>query len=128
MWTKRSWSAQLRKNASHSRWPSVLGGEVFREAGFRTAALWRNGWIAPNFGFSQGFEVYLSPRSERGRQARVQRLDNPNVTLEGDDGDILDSAVEFLRAHGHERFFLYLHMMDVHQYAFSEDDFPGLKS
>jgi len=98
-----------------------MPAEIFQEAGFRTAALWRNGWIAPNFGFSQGFEVYLSPRSERRRQARVQRLDSPNVSLDGDDGDILDSAVEFLRAHRHERFFLYLHMMDVHQYAFSED-------
>jgi arylsulfatase A-like enzyme len=95
--------------------------EVFREAGFRTAGIWRNGWIAANFGFSQGFEVYLNPRSERRRQARIERLEKPNITLEGDDGDILDSAVAFLRSHGHERFFLYLHMMDVHQYAYSED-------
>ena len=36
-----------------------LPAEVFREAGFRTAGLWRNGWIAPNFGFAQGFEIYL---------------------------------------------------------------------
>jgi len=98
-----------------------MPAEVFQEAGFRTAGIWRNGWIAPNFGFSQGFEVYLSPRSERRRQARVERIDNPNITLEGDDGDILDSAVAFLHAHGHERWFLYLHMMDVHQYAYSED-------
>jgi arylsulfatase A-like enzyme len=98
-----------------------MPAEIFQEAGFRTAAIWRNGWIAPNFGFAQGFEVYLSPRSQRRQQARLQRLDNPNITLDGDDGDIVDSAVEFLRAHGHERFFLYLHMMDVHQYAYSED-------
>jgi len=98
-----------------------MPAEVFQEAGFRTAAIWRNGWIAPNFGFSQGFEIYLSPRSERRKRARAQRLDSPNYTLDGDDGDIVDSAVEFLHAHGHERFFLYLHMMDVHQYAFSED-------
>jgi arylsulfatase A-like enzyme len=98
-----------------------MPAEIFQEAGFRTTALWRNGWIAPNFGFSQGFEVYLSPRSERRRSARLQRVDNPNVTLDGDDADILNSALEFLRAHGHERWFLYLHMMDVHQYAFSEE-------
>jgi len=98
-----------------------LPAEVFREAGFRTAGLWRNGWIAPNFGFGQGFEIYLSPRPERRREARVQRLNTPNYTLDGDDGNIVDSAIEFLRAHGHERWFLYLHMMDVHQYAFSED-------
>jgi len=93
--------------------------EIFREADFRTAGVWRNGWIAPNFGFSQGFEIYLSPRGMSS--ARLNRVDNPNITLEGSDADIVDSAREFLRVHGHERWFLYLHMMDVHQYAYSED-------
>src|SRR5215510_12247227 len=79
-----------------------MPAEIFQEAGYRTAGIWRNGWIAPNFGFSQGFEVYLSPRSERSRQARVQRLDSPNITLEGDDGDVVDSALAFLRANRHE--------------------------
>jgi arylsulfatase A-like enzyme len=51
----------------------------------------------------------------------MRRLENPNITLTGDDGDILSSAYEFLRAHGHERWFLYLHMMDVHQYAYTEE-------
>ncbi len=98
-----------------------MPAEVFQEAGFRTAAIWRNGWIDPNFGFSQGFEIYLSPRSERRNRARVKRLEDPNVSLIGDDADILNSALEFLRNHGHERWFLYLHMMDVHQYTYSED-------
>jgi len=98
-----------------------MPAEIFQEAGFRTAGIWRNGWIDPNFGFSQGFEIYLSPRSQRRQGARLVRLENPNVSLDGDDGDILNSTFEFLRAHGHERWFLYLHMMDVHQYAYSED-------
>ena len=98
-----------------------MPAEIFREAGFRTAGIWRNGWIDPNFGFSQGFEIYLSPRSQRRQGARLVRLENPNIALDGDDADILYSAFEFLRAHGHERWFLYLHMMDVHQYAYSEE-------
>jgi len=98
---------------------ATMPAELFRDAGFRTAAVWRNGWIAPNFGFSQGFEIYLSPRGRRG--AQMNQVDNPNITLEGSDADIIDSAREFLRVNGHERWFLYLHMMDVHQYAYSED-------
>jgi arylsulfatase A-like enzyme len=93
--------------------------EIFGEEGFRTAGVWRNGWLAPNFGFSQGFEIYLNPRGMRSVQ--MNRVDNPNIALEGSDGDIIDSAREFLRVYGHERWFLYLHMMDVHQYAYSED-------
>jgi len=98
---------------------ATMPAEVFRDAGFRTAAVWRNGWIAPNFGFSQGFEIYLSPSGRR--RARMNQVANPNITLEGSDGDIIDSAREFLRVNGHERWFLYLHLMDVHQYAYSED-------
>jgi hypothetical protein len=84
-----------------------MPAEIFQEAGFRTAGIWRNGWIDPNFGFSQGFEIYLSPRSQRRQGKRLVRLENPNVTLDGDDADLLYSAFEFLRAHGHERWFLY---------------------
>jgi choline-sulfatase len=99
---------------------ATMPAEIFRDAGFRTAAIWRNGWVAPNFGFAQGFEIYLQPRIKRaGGQAH--RLDNPNIALEGNDGHIVDSTREFLRAHGHERWFLYLHMMDVHQYGYSEE-------
>jgi arylsulfatase A-like enzyme len=98
-----------------------MPAEIFREAGFRTAAIWRNGWIAPNFGFSQGFEIYHNPPPRQGARARINRAENPNLTLAGTDADTLDSAREFLRAHGEERWFLYLHMMDVHQYVYSED-------
>jgi arylsulfatase A-like enzyme len=103
--------------SSEARMPA----EIFQEAGFRTAGIWRNGWIDPNFGFSQGFEIYLNPRSQRRQDARVVRLENPNYSLDGNDADVLESAFGFLRSHGHERWFLYLHMMDVHQYAYSED-------
>jgi len=51
---------------------ATMPAEIFREAGFRTAAVWRNGWIAPNFGFAQGFEIYLSPSGMRG--ARMNRV------------------------------------------------------
>jgi len=98
-----------------------MAAEIFQEAGFRTAGIWRNGWIDPNFGFSQGFEIYLNPRSQRRQIARLARRENPNKSLDGDDADILDSTFEFLRAHGHERWFLYIHMMDVHQYAYSPE-------
>jgi arylsulfatase A-like enzyme len=33
----------------------------------------------------------------------------------------VDAAIEFLRVNGNERWFLYLHMMDVHEYTYDED-------
>jgi arylsulfatase A-like enzyme len=130
-WTKCSmaslWTGLYPARTRVLRSPDVISpearmpAEIFRDAGYRTAGIWRNGWIDPNFGFAQGFEVYISPRSQRRQANRLRRIENPNITLDGDDGDILFSAFEFLRAHRRERWFLYLHMMDVHQYVYSED-------
>lgn len=98
---------------------ATMPAEIFRDAGFRTAGLWRNGWVAPNFGFGKGFEVYDRPApSTPGIRVRQE---NPHITLEGTDHDVVDAATEFLRIHGKERWFLYLHLMDVHQYLYDED-------
>jgi arylsulfatase A-like enzyme len=97
---------------------ATLPAEILRDAGFRTAGIWRNGWVAPNFGFAQGFEVYERP-APRPPPMKVRR-ENPHLTLEGTDLDAVDTAIEFLRVHGHERWFLYLHLMDVHQYLYDE--------
>lgn len=93
-----------------------MPAEILRDAGFRTAGLWRNGWVAPNFGFSQGFEVYEKPSAKPLPPGF--RAENPHITLEGTDSEIVDAALEFLRVHGRERFFLYVHLMDVHQYLY----------
>jgi len=97
-----------------------LPAEIFREAGFRTAGIWRNGWIAANFGFSQGFEIYQQPPPSPLQ--RGSRREHPNLTLAGSDADVVSSALAFLRAHGHERWFLYVHLMDVHQYVSTEEE------
>ncbi len=98
---------------------AVLPAERFFEAGFRTAGIWRNGWVAPNFGFGQGFEFYVTPKPGRERE-RMQR-GNPFVSnLQGSDEDIVTSTFEFLDNFGQEKFFLYLHFMDLHQYVYDE--------
>jgi arylsulfatase A-like enzyme len=96
-----------------------LPAEILRDAGWRTFAIWRNGWIAPSFGFSQGFEVYHSPAATPMPPAL--RRERPTVGVMGTDQDIVASAIEFLRSHAGERWFLYLHLMDVHQYVYDAD-------
>jgi arylsulfatase A-like enzyme len=98
---------------------ALMPAEILRDAGFRTFAIWRNGWIRPAFGFAQGFEVYHSPRASP-LHATVRR-EKPTLSVAGTDQDIVKSATEFLRTHGQERWFLYLHLMDVHQYVYDED-------
>jgi choline-sulfatase len=96
-----------------------MPAEILKDAGFRTYAIWRNGWIRPGFGFSQGFEVYHSPRATPV-PASVRR-ERPAASIVGTDQDSIMSAIEFLRTQGNERWFLYIHLMDVHQYVYDED-------
>jgi arylsulfatase A-like enzyme len=98
---------------------AVLPAEILREAGFRTAGVWRNGWVAPNFGMGQGFEFYLNPKPGRER-VQLQRSHPSPDGLSGTDEDIAESASAFLENYARERFFLYLHYMDLHQYVFDD--------
>jgi arylsulfatase A-like enzyme len=98
---------------------ALMPAEILREAGYKTYAIWRNAWVGPDFGFSQGFDVYHSPQASRVPRS-VQRK-KPTVGMVGTDLDIIRSATEFIRTHGDERFFLYLHLMDVHQYVYDEE-------
>lgn len=98
---------------------ALLPAEIFRQAGFRTAGIFRNGWVSPNFGFGQGFETYVRPVAGRERK-KILRAHPGTHKLRGTDEDLAQSAVEFLDSFGDERFFLYLHFMDVHQYVFDE--------
>jgi arylsulfatase A-like enzyme len=100
---------------------ATLPAEILLDAGFVTAGIWRNGWVAPTFGFEQGFEVYHRPEIGAPIDAVRRESDNPDAKLAGSDFDLADGTVEFLRAYRDKRFFLYLHLMDVHQYRSDEE-------
>ena len=96
-----------------------LPAEIFSEAGFRTAGIWRNGWVANNFGFGRGFDLYYRPTPNRPAD-NVRRHSPSSHGLEGTDLDSTQAGVEFILGNRTERFFLYLHYMDVHQYLYSD--------
>ncbi|MEZ4331460.1 MAG: sulfatase [Myxococcota bacterium] len=128
-WTKCSmaslWTGLYPNRTGVTRFDQVLSSsarlpaEIFRDAGFRTAGIFRNGWVMDYFGFSQGFEVYTRPFPEP--VAPNVRVENPTIEAGGSDRDAVAAAKEFLRIHGHERWLLYLHLMDVHEYLYSEE-------
>ena len=128
-WTKASmasmWTGLNPQRAGVTRFEdatpeeAVMPAEIFKEAGFRTVGIWRNGWVDPSFGFSQGFDVYTRPSV--GPVPATVRVENPTLSVNGSDSDVLRAAQEFLRIYGHERWFLYIHMMDVHEYTYDQD-------
>ncbi len=99
---------------------ATLPAEIFKEAGYTTAGIWRNGWIAPNFGFGQGFDVYLRP-TPRADVGHVERKGRADARLSGTDEDITLNALEFMRNNRDGKFLLYLHYMDLHQYVYDDE-------
>lgn len=126
-WTKSSmaslWTATYPVRNGILRWghglpeEAPLPAERLQEAGFRTAGIFRNGWVSANFGFGQGFQDYIRPipSVSPGRQGP-----RSHERLKGTDEDITQAALEFLRTYGDDRFLLYLHYMDAHQYTYTE--------
>ena len=128
-WTKTSmaslWTATHPASHGVLRFDHVLPdaatlpAEILSEAGYRTVGVWRNGWVEPKFGFAQGFDTYVRPAAGAERMRVHRESGNPNA-LTGSDEDLTLAALDFLEHSGDQRFFLYLHFMDVHQYAYSE--------
>ncbi len=120
-WTKISMASTLT-----SLWPRTHGirlptdglgdealtlAEIFSDAGYRTYAVQTNGWLDQSFGFHQGFERYTFPRG-----AGAQGVARPSVWPHGD--RVFEEAARLIDAHDErEPFFLYLHLMDVLEYA-----------
>lgn len=98
---------------------AVMAAEVFRDNGFVTTGIYRNGWVSGYFGFDQGFDTYMKP-TPRGVPPSIRR-ENPTLTTQGTDIDVVETAAEFMRLHKNERFLLYLHFMDVHQYTYTAE-------
>lgn len=129
-WTKTSmaslWTGLFPSTNGILRHPHAIPeaqkmpAEILEEAGFTTLGIWRNGWVANNFGFQQGFDLYFRPPPNRARQQVAPP--NPSAhRLMGSDFDLTEAAVELAEGHRNERFLLYVHYMDVHQYVFESE-------
>jgi arylsulfatase A-like enzyme len=128
-WTKCSmaslWTGLYPAHTGVTKFNDVLApkarmpAEIFHDAGFRTAGLWRNGWVDGYHGFDQGFDVYARP-GVRPTEPRIRRQ-NPTLNYGGSDMDLVEEGMEFLRVEGKRRWFLYLHMMDVHEYTYDPE-------
>jgi arylsulfatase A-like enzyme len=89
---------------------AVTLAEVLRDAGYATYAVQTNGWLHPSFGMHQGFDRYSFPHGGSGA------VKKPSVWAHAD--RVYEETVRLVEAHDPQQpFFLYLHYMDVHQYA-----------
>lgn len=129
-WTKSSmasmWTGLTPIRAGITKFDHTISDEVkmpaeiLADAGFKTVGLYRNGWVSGYFGFEQGFEKYYRPMGAR-MDVQAQRM-RPNAEAVGSDENVIADAIEFLRIHGDtSRWFLYIHLMDLHEYTYDEE-------
>lgn len=78
----------------------VLLPEVFQSHGYHTVMVTTTGWITPQAGYDQGVDEY--------------------VITEREDRAVIDAAVELFRRPAEEPFFLYVHLLDLHDYYHSD--------
>lgn len=134
-WTKTSmtsiWTGAFPRTHGVLRYPHALPeaattpAEILHDAGFYTAGIWRNGWVASNFGFHQGFDLYHRP-AQLGTPEVLQNVTPSAAKIGGTDEDVTQAAAQFVRGVGKQRFLLYLHYMDVHQYVYDDSANFGL--
>jgi len=122
-WTKSSMASMLTGTyPAHNRIQrfdqvvpesATLVSEVLQRAGLRTIGLWRNNWVGPKFGFDQGYDHYVKPLP------RARDVTGAGRSWERTDQELVESTAQFLRTVGDdERFYVYLHLMDLHQYVY----------
>jgi len=71
--------------------------EALKEKDFYTAAVTSCGWVSENSNYDQGFDEFH--------------------LVERKDETIIDKAIEFIREKKKRDFFLYVHLLDLHDYA-----------
>jgi arylsulfatase A-like enzyme len=100
---------------------------LLRNAGYRTGGIYSGPYLHPVFGFSQGFDEYQgvygdaagldqsigsakSPDERRRAILEANREAHHTITAPA----VTEKAIDFLRRHGEQPFFLFLHYFDVH--------------
>ena len=102
--------------------------EAFKQQGFRTAAFSANPIISPQWGFDQGFDYFFNDESLYMKYFSLLKVmahplvsryfHTPIIGIRhlNSAEKINDVILEFLDHIEHERFFLYVHYMDCHEY------------
>ncbi len=80
-----------------------------RNSGFRTAAFVGSKAVSHKFGIQQGFEVYDDQITSRDEEGKL-----PGVFPERRAAVTTDRALGWLKEHGEQNFFLWVHYYDAH--------------
>lgn len=82
--------------------------ELLRSAGYYSVALTDGGFVSSNYGFHQGFDSYRDGGKDSSQGFGIERK--------------ITSAIKWLEEHGRQKFFLFLHTYEIHDYVNNRDE------
>jgi arylsulfatase A-like enzyme len=117
-WNGRNWCGLSRLAASDKDTcvPQRLDtlAEDMRAAGYRTIGVASNAYLYRPSGYDQGFDDWVQLGPERGDERQRDPVGQKPLARRGE--RVTRTAIEALGRRPHDRFFLYVHYMDVHDW------------
>jgi len=127
--SQSSWTLPSLASLMTSRYPGQLGlkkkknrlpssvpllSTIMGQAGYRTAAVVTNPYLAPVFGFNRDFDEYLILPPEAVKEGKPMKIPRGTFFVVANAEEVTRAAVEWLNKHGEEKYFLWIHYMDPH--------------
>ncbi len=78
--------------------------------GYRTAAFPTGPYMAPTFGFSQGFDIYTNFPFDVYKTQQIVKTENLRFSMK----EYFPTVLEYLDAHKNDKFFMLVHSNDMH--------------
>ncbi len=123
--TGRTWCGLARfANGRETRCiPSSLVtlAELLREAGYWTIGIASNSLLFKPFGMDQGFDDWVEVGRRTMPMVRRTREQNARIHRSRNAESVNAAAAHALGRRPHDRFFLYVHYMDVHDYVLGRE-------
>ena len=91
--------------------------ESVRDAGYWTIGIASNQFLYEPSGFSRGFEDWVEVGKQPAKAGPLARLTLPDASETRFFGHVNRAAIDAVDRRPNDRFFLYVHYMDVHDYG-----------
>jgi arylsulfatase A-like enzyme len=106
----------LQRTSSGLDAARTLVGEIFRDAGVRTAGFVSSPYLDERYGFARGFETYRNLWGASDSLGASRPDGRVYASAHGDrtGAAVIDSATAWLGAHHGEPFFLFVHLWEPH--------------
>jgi arylsulfatase A-like enzyme len=125
-WTGETWCGMTRfssERGDETCVPETLPtlAERLRTVGYETIGIASNQFLYEPSGFSRGFDTWVEVGEHPPKKGAIERFEIQHGPQTRHAAFVNEAVSEVLSRRNSDRFFLYVHFMDVHDYGFTRD-------